>query len=216
MTVLLGTSSSSAIANFGQLKTAIASWLNRSDLTSNIPLLVGLAEQRIYYGGAEPYETDPVRVPDMQAQASGTITSRVIPFPENMLEVQRISASVGGIANELQYVSQQAYTEKANSVDTPRLYTFSANEILVDGSGAAGYTLDYVARYDGLEVDTDTNWILSNAPAVYLYGALLETAPLLYDDPRIQLWFGMYKSAVGALNRTTPKPTDGTLRVFAK
>lgn len=201
-----------AITNYGTLKAAVASWLNRADLTASIPDFVKLAEQRIYYGGGEPFASQPLRIPAMQARTTGTISSGSISFPTDMLELQRISATVGGQSQELTYMPPQLFAEQANSASTPTAYTFANNAILTAGTGAADYTLDYFAKFSALSADEDTNWLITNAPAVYLYGALVETAPFLYDDPRFQTWFGMFKSSISALNRTTPRAAGGSLQ----
>lgn len=199
-----------SITNYSELRAAVASWLNRSDLTSQIPDLIALAEQRINFGGEEPYASKPVRVPAMQAQTTGT--GSTISFPDKFLEVIRLSASVGGVTNELTYCTPQEYAERTNSQDTPTRYTFLNNTIVLTGTGSADYTLDYYQKFDPLTT-TDVNWLLTNAPAVYLYGALVESAPFLYDDPRINSWFAMYKSAANALTRAIPRPAGGSLQV---
>ena len=44
-----------------------------------------------------------------------------------------------------------------------------------------------------------TNWILLNAPDIYLYGSLLEAEAFLQNDPRIQLWKQGFDQAVADL-----------------
>ncbi len=41
-----------------------------------------------------------------------------------------------------------------------------------------------------------TNWMLTNNPDVYLYGALLEAQPYLMDDARIATWADIYATVV--------------------
>ncbi len=200
------------ITNYGTLRAAVASWLKRSDLTTHIPDFVKLAEQRIYYGGGEPMASQPLRIPAMQSRTTGTISSGSIDYPTDTLELQRISATVGGLSQELTYMPPQLFAEQANSQSTPGFYTFANNAILTAGTGAADYTLDYYAKFSALSADEDTNWLLTNAPGVYLYATLVETSPFLYDDPRVQSWFGMFKSAISALNRTTPRAAGGSLQ----
>lgn len=36
--------------------------------------------------------------------------------------------------------------------------------------------------------DTGTNWLLTNYPDVYLFGALVESAPFVRDDDRLPIW----------------------------
>lgn len=60
-----------------------------------------------------------------------------------------------------------------------------------------------------------TNWMLTNAPSVYLYGALLEASAYLLDDERIPLWKQAFDNAVfelqSFLDRT--KYPDSPLRI---
>jgi len=46
----------------------------------------------------------------------------------------------------------------------------------------------------------DPNWLLSLAPDLYLYGTLLETAPYLKEDGRIQTWGLGFSAALNDLN----------------
>jgi len=50
-------------------------------------------------------------------------------------------------------------------------------------------------------VANETNWLLTLAPDVYLYGALLEAAPYTQNDNRIQVWGAGFSSALDSLNR---------------
>ena len=45
-----------------------------------------------------------------------------------------------------------------------------------------------------------TNWLLTLAPDIYLYGALLESAPYIKEDARIQTWGLGFKTALDELN----------------
>jgi hypothetical protein len=58
----------------------------------------------------------------------------------------------------------------------------------------------YYARIPGLCDAQPTNWLLRDAPDIYLHGALLQSAPYLRDDERIATWGGLYSRAVEELN----------------
>jgi hypothetical protein len=45
-----------------------------------------------------------------------------------------------------------------------------------------------------------TNWLLTLAPDLYLYGALMEASPYIKNDPRIQVWGTLMASALNDLN----------------
>ena len=74
--------------------------------------------------------------------------------------------------------------------------------------------MQYYAKTPVLS-DTDTsNWILEYAPDVYIYGALLQAAPYLGDDARIQIWAGLFSGALEALNLDSMKAkTSGPMKM---
>lgn len=200
-----------SISTFGELKSAVALWLNRPDLTAYIPDFVRLAEQRINYGGAEPHQTQPLRIPAMQTRATGTITASAIAFPTRFLEPIRIAGSSGGVKWSLQYVAPERYSEHSNSSGVPTVYTVMNNSILTSGTGAASYILDYYQAFANLSADADTNWLLTNAPGVYLYGTLIESSPFLKDMSMMPAWLSAFKASIAAINRATNRQGGGSL-----
>ena len=54
----------------------------------------------------------------------------------------------------------------------------------------------YYKTFDALSDSNTTNWVISNAPDVYLYGSLLEAEPFLMNDERVQLWAIGFKQAI--------------------
>jgi hypothetical protein len=200
-----------AINTYGTLKTAVATWLNRADLTSYIPDLIALAEQRINYGSDGQYISQPLRVPAMQARATGTITSGAISYPTRFLEPIRIVATSGTTSWPLDYVAPPAFTTASNSSGTPSVYTLLNNEIQTAGTGSYAYTLDYYQAFAALSSDSDTNWLLTNAPGIYLYATLIEAAPFLGDSQTMQTWLTMLNSSIAAVNRSTKYQGGGSL-----
>jgi hypothetical protein len=204
-----------SITTYGELKTAVGSWLNRSDLTSYVADFVRLAEQRIYFGSDGTFQSQPLRVPAMEAQTTGTVTGgSSISFPTRYLEAIRFQVSNGSTSWSLDYITPVQYARESNNTGYPSYYTYLNNTIVVDGDSSVSYTLDYYQSLDLFTTDSDTNWILTNAPGIYLYASLLEAEPFLRDDNRLQIWHGMLRSAASALNRSTNKQV-GPLAVRA-
>ncbi len=202
-----------SIANYGDLKTQVATYLNRPDLSSYIPDFITLGMQRINYGGSEPYPSQPLRVPAMQIQETGTITSSSVGFPPGHLETIRLAATSNGQTWTLDYVSPAEFSRYESSSALPTVYTHLGGAMKTAGTGAASYVLDYYEAFDALTADDQSNWLLLNAPGVALYAALLESAPFLLNDERIGGWFGLYRSSIAALNRSTVRQGGGSLAV---
>ena len=65
----------------------------------------------------------------------------------------------------------------------------------------------YYKRFDTPVLDADTNWLLTNAYDVYLYGSLAHASPYIKEDERVGLWVQGYNSAVSALNKADRRST---------
>jgi hypothetical protein len=52
-----------------------------------------------------------------------------------------------------------------------------------------------------LTVSNTTNWLLTLAPDLYLYSAMMEAAPYVHEDERINVWATGVGNAISQLNR---------------
>ena len=82
----------------------------------------------------------------------------------------------------------------------PKVYTFQGDSLRFGPTPDAAYgvVLAYYRRFDPLAT-TPTNWLMANAPGVYLYAALLEAQPFIMNDQRLPVWASMLGSATRAL-----------------
>jgi hypothetical protein len=58
----------------------------------------------------------------------------------------------------------------------------------------------YFRAFEPLTVWKPTNWLLLNAPDLYLYGALTDSAPFIREDERIAVWKSLYEEKRDDLN----------------
>ena len=65
------------------------------------------------------------------------------------------------------------------------------------------FELLYYQKLDALSDSNSDNWLLLDSPDVYLYGALLHSAPYLAEDQRIAVWAQMYSASVQRLNEVS-------------
>lgn len=180
--------------NYGQLKQAIANRLGRNNLGDVIPDFVTLAEGRLYYGAKDiEGNVPPLRLLQMQATETTTLAA----LPTGFLSLSRLTVPCGVGTRALAYVTPEEYADII-CVDA-RYYTFQDGGIAVNGGTPASFTLAYYKRFAALVADEDTNWLLTNHPAVYLYAALIEAYAHIKDDARIPTAARLYMAAVGAL-----------------
>jgi len=178
-----------AITTYSELRTAVANWLERDDLSARIPEFIDLVESRI---------AQTIRVRSMETITAVVVnaTTRSFALPGGYKQMRRIFKQ--STANSLPM-------EGRNSVDFWSLYgnlpetssayfTIEGENISIAPLGSITQTFDvlYYKAFDTLSADTDTTPLLADAPGLYLYGGLLEAAPFLGNDPRVLIWAQMW------------------------
>lgn len=169
-----------AITTYAELQTAIGDWLNRADLDQKIPDFIRLAESTL---------NDVLRQADMVTTSSGvTITSGRATLPSDCLEV--VYAQVGSTEDEpLEQITPQQLTmlrrTRTRDAANPRFFAVIGREMVVTPTPSSGtLDLDYYQRIPELSSSNPSNWLLTDAPHVYLYTSLLHATPFLMDDAR--------------------------------
>lgn len=181
--------------NYGQLKAMIAKRLGRTNLSDVIPDFVALAESRLYSGSRDlDISVAPLRLMQMLATETESLAS----LPAGFLSMDRLVVNDGAGPRPLPYVTPERFAELAPT-GFARHYTFQDGGIAVEGGQPASFTMSYHRRFAALTADADTNWLLENCPAAYLYAALIEAYAHLKDDGRMPLAARMYASAVNGL-----------------
>jgi hypothetical protein len=189
-----------AIATYGDLKTAVANWLERSDLTAVIPDFISLARAKAFRGDVG----EPLRVNAMVASTSITITAGVGSLPARWLEFLSLRWT-GQDGPQLRFVPAQSFWSYAaayEDVSTPQYYTVEGQNIRLQTTGTTTVNAVYYAAFADLVADSDTDWVLTNAPQLWLHGALAEAASYIGDDARQAREAGLFANAIGALNRS--------------
>ena len=185
-----------ALTNYGDLKTSVANYLGRSDLTSQIPDFISLAETRLNRS---------IRIRQMlkTVTADTTAGDSTVGLPADFLEMRDIYV-VGSPRASVSYLSPSAFSRnsRADEVGKPVFYTLRANELEFAPKPDTVYTLQmlYYAKPDAMSDTNTSNTFMANCPDALLYGALLEAEPYLMNDARLQVWSNFYANAVDALN----------------
>lgn len=200
-----------AISTYGELKSAVAEWLAKSNLSSRAADFITLASTRIYYGAEGSFPSEPVRTFELQAQNTPTPSSRVITLPTRYIETIRLKATDGSQSWTLDYVSPAAMSEYDDNEWYAQYYTLVNGGILLGGSQQATYTHDYYAALAEFSGDSDTNALLTKAPGLWLYGASLEAAVYQRDDATAQRMLSLYNGVAAALNNQLKRAGGGTL-----
>ena len=185
-----------SLTTYGGLKTAVANWLNRSDLTSQIPDFITLAHAEIQAR---------LRHWRMLNRATATLDAEFTAYPADFLEADYIFLDTSPISELTVVAPRTLIVEKAKygySNGKPKLIAFS-EEMMVTPTPDQSYTMEmlYYQQITAMSVDGGSNWVLQHFPFLYLFGALKEAAPYLHEDQRIQVWEGKFEKGMLLANK---------------
>ena len=191
-----------AISNYSELQTAVANWLDRDDLSARIPEFISLCEARFNRS---------LRIRAMETIDTSVSTvagTKTIALPTGYVQMRDIHITGNPIV-QLQYVTPEIMNRihAGSNTGKPTVYTVIGDNISLGPTPDAVYSTSmlYYKTFDALSDSSPTNWVITNAPDVYLYGTLLEAEPFLMNDARVQLWSTALTESINKLQEQDNK-----------
>ena len=180
-----------AISNYSELKSAIADWLDRTDLGEKIPNFISLAETR--------HKRDfKIRRMETRVTASTIADSEYYSLPDNYVAMRNIQLNTDP-KTSLEYLTpeQMDRIHAGSSKGKPKAFSIIGNNIQIRPIPDGVYQIEilYFKHFAALSDSNTTNDMLTHHPDAYLYGALVEAEPYLQNDKRIQVWSSYYDRA---------------------
>jgi hypothetical protein len=182
------------ITDYTSLQAAIADYLGRSDLTTQIQTFINQGESRIYRN---------LRVADMEKTVTLTITSGTAAVPADYLAMRELYLLD---SNGLPYQPVERVTpfylhqqfNAQNNIGQPAYFAREGTNFIFaplqgDFTTASGI---YWARLPALSGANTTNWLTTKNPDLIMGAALLEAATYLADDAAVQYWTARYGQCV--------------------
>ena len=185
-----------ALSSYSELKSTVASYLARNDLTAVIPDFIRLAEERLRRD---------LRIRQMLVVATANTTGgdSTVGLPTDFLEMRDIHVNLNPVV-QLSYKAPNAFysSGKSGLSGKPTEYTVLAAELQLAPIPDAAYTLQmlYYAKPALLSDSNASNVFLANCPDALLYASLGEAEPYLMNDARLQTWAALYERAITAIN----------------
>lgn len=185
-----------AFTSYGELQTAIGNWLGRPGdglISAVIPDWIALCEARF---------NRELRLRAMETRATATLQDRFAGLPDGFLEMRSLRLNTNP-PQALELVAPEfiGRVRAGAAAGRPRLFAIVDGEIELAPAPDAAYEAEmiYWKRFDTLSGTTTSNWLLANAPDVYLFGSLAEAAAYLGDDAHWPQWEQRYQLAVQRL-----------------
>jgi hypothetical protein len=184
-----------AFTSYSDLKTEIANYLGRDDLTSQIPTFIRLAEDRL---------RRELRLRQMLKHSTATTTSgdSTVGLPTDFLGMKEMYLNTTPVST-MTFLTPSSFFTNARTTDSgkPVHYTMIGAEFQFAPVPDSAYSLRMIYYYkpDYLSDTNTTNLFLANCPDLLLYGSLAEAEPYLMNDERINTWATLYQRGLDAL-----------------
>lgn len=190
-----------ALNTYAGLQASVADFLNRQDLSAQIPDFITLAEARF---------NRELRVNSMLQRDTATASSAYVALPPDWLQhISIVVTSPADTYNALTYIGVEEYYDlrNRNLTGTPRYYTIIEDNILLLPAPSGSVTMEmvYYGKIPALASGNQTNWLLTRSPDLYLYTSLLQAEAFLVNDERIPLWAAAADKAIQDLKMESEK-----------
>ena len=195
-----------SISTYTELKTAVANFLARDDLTSQIPNFIQLAESRM----SRELETR-----DQEKRATATLTSgdEYIALPTDLREARSITLATDP-KTVLTYYSPTSLdsTYSSGGSGKPLGFSIVGGEMKLRPIPDSSYTAEiiYVGGLSALSDSNLTNVVLTRHPDAYLYGALAEAYAYLLDETRAAQYMQRFSMAIDEIKVDEQRAHYGT------
>lgn len=182
-----------ALANYSDLKVAVAGWLNRTDLTDQIPDFITLAESKLN-------RRLKLRVMETEASLSLSSGGQSVALPSGFVEPMDLWAEDPEGRRDLRYLDPSQMPDHV-AQDRVEYWTITGANIVFErpSDAALTLTLRYLASF-ALSDASPTNWLLTNHPDVYLFATLVEAAPYERDTEALGIWSARLEAAIQEVN----------------
>lgn len=194
-----------SIASYSELKTAIANFLARDDLTDQIPNFIQLAEARM----SRELET---REQEKRATATLTASDEYIALPTDLREVREVKINTDPV-RVLTYHSPSSLdtSYSASAVGVPQGFSIVGTEMKLRPIPDSAYTAEivYIGSLGSIS-DTVTPTLFLRSPDLYLTGALVEAYSYLLDEARAAQYDQKFSRGIEEVRRDEERSHYGT------
>lgn len=188
-----------ALNTYETLKTAIATWTHRADISSMADDFIDLAESR--------FSRD-FLVSQQETRATTAADTEYLALPSDFLAIRNIQLNTSPV-RELVYVTPAEMDRLADNGATVSRYTIVGDEIQLNATSGNSLEIAYYAKVPALSDTNTTNWLISAYPDIYLYGCLSEAFKYMADDQQAGKYDTLYRESVQAMKKADEQRKTG-------
>jgi hypothetical protein len=184
------------MTTFATLKSDIDTFYPHSDVTEGL--------KNTFVQSCEAEIRRKLRVRQMETSATLTQSAQSTALPTGFIQFRSV-AYTGTYKRDLDFLPPARFRSSGildSSGGDPSAYTIEGDNLVVaPWSVSVDLHGVYLAMFDALSGDTDTNWALTNAYDLYLYGSLKHAAIWAQDQGATVQYATLFNQIVTELNR---------------
>ena len=188
-----------AITSYSTLKTAIAAWAHRSDLTDVIDDFIDITESHL---------NRELLVSQQEVRATTAASTEYLALPSDLLAIRNIQLNTNPVV-ELVYVTPMEMDRLAELNQETSRYTIVGDEIQLNATSDSSIEIAYYAKIAALSDSNTSNWLLEAHPEAYLYGSLAEAFKYSMDDEQAAKYAGMFAETIAMIKRLDRERKSG-------
>ena len=189
-----------SLNSYDDLKTAVANWVDRDDLTSRVSDFITLGESRIN-------KHLRIRQMERRSQMSTIADTEYYWLPPGWLKGRHLKLvnAYGSADADMEYLTPESLDvvnmrKYGGGAGIPKYYTIVGNEFRFLPKPTAVYTIEvlYYKKLDSLSSTQTSNEVFSDFPDIYLYAGILEASIFLKDAASAKEYGMLLSNAITA------------------
>ena len=179
--------------NYSTLKSEVANVLARTDLTSDIPTFIN-------YGEVDMNNRLRIREMRTSTNINPSASVKYVALPTGFLELISFNDVNGEPLQEVGFENLASLANGTGSGVAEFFAIGSRIDFERTGSASDNFPMHYFKRSDVANDDAISAAVIANYPNIYVYSALVHSAPFIGDDLRIPVWKAFYEGAIKEAN----------------
>ena len=177
---------------YDEIKTKVAEYLNRTDLTSQMDMIIDLTESDI---------NKVIKHQDLIKRANAVAETQYTQLPSDWSRVINVELNTSDHTTLLQQ-STESLDLKRTSIDNvsgrPEYFAITDNAIELCPTPDTNYELQltYYANIPELSSTNTTNVVSDKFPDVYIYGCCKHASVFLMEDERVGMFQTLFDKAL--------------------
>lgn len=193
------------ITTYATLVDAVTEYLAREEdmtLTNRIPTFIQLAEAKFNRVLLHPK----MEIRITLTVDTGAASPEFLTLPTDFQTMRSVRLSGVSGKPRLEFRTQTQIEDYRYSIDNvsdqPVYFTIVGTQMELAPTPSENYTVEIVYRGNipALTSTNTTNWLLTLAPDLYLYGTLLESSPHIKNDKWLPVWVSGVQTCLDQLN----------------